>query len=98
MMAPHTYSIGLSGLCFRHALTRSVARKIEAKITTVLPKNKTQMLWMNDSPTVCTTGFPRNLVRSKNGSLQTHLLSHHTSFLFTSVYKTLNLSAFIGVF
>ncbi len=36
MMAPHTYSIGLSGLSFRHALTISVARKIEAKITTVL--------------------------------------------------------------
>lgn len=37
-MAPHTYSIGLSGLSFRHALTKSVARKIEAKIAAVLKK------------------------------------------------------------
>ena len=38
MIAPHTCSIGLSGLSFRHALTISVARKIEAKIAAVLEK------------------------------------------------------------
>ena len=38
MIDSHTHSIGLSDLSFRHALTRSVARKIEAKIVAVLEK------------------------------------------------------------
>ena len=38
MIVPHTYGIGLSGLSFRHTLTISVFRKIEAKIAAVLEK------------------------------------------------------------